>query len=290
VIFSHRLGSWDLTQRARVVGILNVTPDSFSDGGQFLSPERAIEHAERMVEAGADAIDVGGQSTRPGSTEPVGPEGEWERIGPVLEALGRKISIPLSVDTYWGEVARRALDLGAAMVNDVSGLGVDGSIADHAARAGAGLVLMHSIGAPRELHAPREYRDVAAEVRDFLDARLREAESRGVPRERVALDPGIGFSKRAEQSIAALRGLPLLTALGRPLYIGVSRKSFLREWGGSSVGDRLAAGLGASVAAYGLGARIFRTHDVRETRDALRSAEALLGMSRQTAPRMETPA
>ena len=290
MIFSHRLGSWDLTQRARVVGILNVTPDSFSDGGQFLSPERAIAHAERMAEAGADAIDVGGQSTRPGSTEPVGPDGEWARIGPVLGALAGRIGIPLSVDTYWGEVARRALDQGAAMVNDVSGLRVDGAIADHVARAGAGLVLMHSIGAPRELHASREYRDVTAEVRDFLDAQLREAESRGVQREQVALDPGIGFSKRAEQSIAALRGLPLLTALGRPLYIGVSRKSFLREWGGTAVEDRLAAGLGASVAAYGLGARIFRTHDVRETRDALRSAEALLSMSHEFAPRMETRA
>ena len=290
MIFTHRLGSWDLTQRARVVGILNVTPDSFSDGGRFLSPDSAIAHAEELAEAGADAIDVGGQSTRPGSGEPVGADAEWARIGPVLGPLAKRLQIPLSVDTYWGEVARRALDSGVAIVNDVSGLGVDPIIADHVASAGAGLVLMHSVGAPSRLHEPREYEDVAAEVRDFLEGRLREAISRGVARERIALDPGIGFSKRAEQSIAALRGLPLLTALGRPLYIGVSRKSFLREWSGASVEGRLAAGLGATVAAYGLGGRIFRTHDVRETRDALRSAEAILTPSHETARRMETPA
>ncbi len=288
MIFSHRLGSWDLSQRARVVGILNVTPDSFSDGGRFLAPDQAIAHAEAMVEAGADAIDVGGQSTRPGAAEPVGPDAEWERIAPVLDALSNRLRVPLSVDTYWGEVARRALDHGVAMVNDVSGLGVDPTIADHAAKAGAGLILMHSIGAPSQLHEKREYRDVAAEVRGFLEARLQEAERRGVPRERIALDPGIGFGKRAEQSIEALRGLPLLTSLGRPLYIGVSRKSFLREWGGPSVEGRLAAGLGATVAAYGLGGRIFRTHDVRETRDALRSAEAILSPAHETVPRLET--
>jgi dihydropteroate synthase len=289
VIFSHRLGSWDLAQRARVVGILNVTPDSFSDGGRFLSPDRAVEHAEAMAAAGADAIDVGGQSTRPGGADPVGAEAEWARIGPVIGALaGRLPSTPLSVDTYWAEVARRALDSGAAMVNDVSGLGVDRSIADHAARAGAGLILMHSLGAPNGLHERRVYGDVAAEVRDFLRERLQEAVRRGVPEERIALDPGVGFSKTAEQSVEALRGLPLLTALGRPLYIGVSRKSFLREWSGAPVDGRLAAGLGATVAAYALGARIFRTHDVRETREALRSSEAILASTHETTARMES--
>jgi dihydropteroate synthase len=278
VIFAHRLGSWDLSRRARVVGILNVTPDSFSDGGLFFTPERAIRRAEEMAEEGADAVDVGGQSTRPGGGKAVGPEEEWARIGPVIGALAKRLPIPLSVDTYWGEVARRALEAGAAMVNDVSGLGVDSSIADHAARARAGLVLMHSVGAPSRLHEPREYGNVAAEVRDFLAARLGIAEARGVPRERIALDPGVGFSKRAEQSLEALRGLPLLTALGRPLYIGVSRKSFLAAVsGGAPVDRRLAAGLGVSVAAYALGARIFRTHDVKETVDALRAAEAVGG-------------
>ena len=288
MIFAHRLGSWDLSRRARVVGILNVTPDSFSDGGLFFPLDRAIRRGEEMVEEGADAVDVGGQSTRPGPVAPVGPDEEWARIGPVIEALAKRLPIPLSVDTYWGEVARRSLDAGAAMVNDVSGLGVDPSIADHVARARAGLVLMHSVGAPSRLHEPREYGDVAAEVRDFLEARLRLAASRGVERERIALDPGIGFSKRAEQSLEALRGLPLLTALGRPLYIGVSRKSFLGASTGAPVERRLAAGLGVSVTAYGLGARIFRTHDVRETVDALRAAEGLRDLIPEATPPVET--
>jgi len=277
VIFAFRSGSWDLSERARVVGILNVTPDSFSDGGRFVGFDAAVAHAEAMVEAGADAIDVGGQSTRPGGA-PVGADVEWSRIGTVVEALAGRVGVPISIDTYWGEVARRALDAGAAVINDVSGLGVSPEIADHAARAGAGLVLMHSVGAPDRIHEPREYGDVAAEVRDFLRARMEAAVARGVARDRIALDPGIGFSKRAAQSIEALRGLPLLTPLGRPLYIGVSRKSFLREWSGAAATPegRLAAGLGATAAAYALGGRIFRTHDVKETRDALGAMEAIL--------------
>jgi dihydropteroate synthase len=241
-----------------------------------------------MAEAGADAVDVGGQSTRPGAGAAVGADAEWERIGPVVATLAGRLKIPVSVDTYWGEVARRALDSGAAMVNDVSGLGVEPSIADHVARAGAGLILMHSVGAPDKLHEPRKYEDVGVAVRDFLGDRLREAVARGVPEERIALDPGIGFSKRAEQSIEALRGLPLLTALGRPLYIGVSRKSFLREWSGAPVDGRLAAGIGATVAAYALGGRIFRTHDVSETRDALRAAAALLEPTHTDPARLES--
>lgn len=275
--FIHRTGRWDLTRQARVVGILNVTPDSFSDGGRFLAPDRAIARAEEMAAEGANAIDIGGQSTRPGSAGPVGPDEEWARVGPVLEALaGGRVGIPLSIDTYWGEVARRALDVGVAMVNDVSGLAVDPSLADAAARAGAGLVLMHARGAPDAMHERYEYSDLVGEVRAALLAAAGEAERRGVARERIALDPGIGFSKRAEQSLDVLRGLPRLTSLGYPLYIGVSRKSFLGAWSDRPVGERLAAGLAVSVAAYAMGARIFRTHDVRETRDALRAAETVL--------------
>ena len=290
MIFTHRLGSWDLSQRARVVGILNITPDSFSDGGQYLAAGRAIEHAERLAAEGADAIDVGGQSTRPGSAGTVGIEEEWTRVGPVLEALGKRTAPPISIDTYHGEIARRALDLGAAIVNDVSGLTADPSLAEHAARAGAGLVLMHALGGPARFHEPREYADMAREVREFLADRMREAMGRGVAFDRIALDPGVGFSKRAEQSLDALRGLPLLTSLGRPLYIGVSRKSFLGALTGQPVEGRLAAGLGATVAAYGLGARIFRTHDARETLDALRTAEALLRPATAASPPQAMPA
>ncbi len=279
MIFHHRAGVWDLTGHARVVGILNLTPDSFFDGGRHVAPDAAFARAEAMVQEGADAIDVGGQSTRPGG-QPLGVEEEWARLSPVLASLVKRVPLPVSIDTYFGEVALRALDAGVAMVNDVSGLGVDPSLADAAASAGAGLVLMHSMGAPSALHAPRDYGDVAEEVRDFLEQRARTAEERGVPRERIAIDPGIGFSKRAEQSLEALAGIPLLVALRRPVYVGVSRKSFLGALTGSSVEDRLPAGLAASVSAYLMGARIFRTHDVKETVEALRVAERVGPSSR----------
>ncbi len=275
--FHHRAGVWDVTGRARVVGILNLTPDSFFDGGRYSAPDAALARAEAMAAEGADAIDVGGQSTRPGAA-PVGAEEEWRRISLTLAAVAARVNTPLSIDTYHAEVARRALDLGVSIVNDVSGLGVDPALAEVTARAGAGLVLMHSVGAPGALHVSREYSGagVAPEVRAFLSERMLLAESRGVPRERIALDPGIGFSKKAEQSLEALRGIPSLHALGRPVYVGVSRKSFLGALTGAPVEGRLAAGLAATVAAYALGARIFRTHDVRETVEALRMAEFLL--------------
>jgi len=273
--FVHRTGVWDLADRPRVVGILNLTPDSFYDGGRFQGADSALARADAMASEGADALDVGAQSTRPGSV-PVGPEEEWERLGPILRSILARVPLPVSIDTYHLDVARRALACGASIVNDVSGLGVAPAVADEVARAGAGLVLMHSRGAPGEIHARQVYADVAAEVRAFLAERIRFAESRGVPRERIAIDPGIGFSKRPEQSVDALRGIPGLGPLGRPVYVGLSRKSFLGALTGEPAEGRLAAGLGASVAAYVLGARIFRTHDVRETVAALHLAETLL--------------
>lgn len=273
--FDFRGGSWDLSRGFRLVGILNVTPDSFYDGGRYASADLALRRAERMVAEGADAIDVGGQSTRPGGA-PLSPEAEWERVEPVLRALGGRAGVPLSIDTYHGEVARRALDLGVAMVNDVSGLTHDPGLADHVARHAAGLVLMHARGVPDGIHEARRYDDVGAEVEVFLAARLRLAGTRGVPETNVALDPGIGFSKRAEQSLEALRAIPRLTRLGRPLYIGISRKSFLAAPSGPPPEGRLAASLGATVAAWLLGGRIFRVHDVRETRDALGAAGSIL--------------
>jgi dihydropteroate synthase len=228
-------------------------------------------------------VDVGAQSTRPGAGPPLEAEQEWERLKPSLPALVR-LGIPVSVDTYRAEVARRALDAGAAMVNDVSGLTAEPELAGHVARAGAGLVLMHALGVPDRMHEPVEYvehgehgehGDVAESVREFLERQMRVAIAAGVQPERIALDPGIGFSKRATQSLEVLRGLPRLTSLGRPLYIGVSRKSFLAHVTGRPVDERLAAGIGAALAAVSLGARIVRTHDVRETVDALRTAEAI---------------
>ena len=278
MIFEYRGGAWDLAGRARVVGILNLTPDSFYDGGRYLTREAAVSRLEAMAQEGADAVDVGAQSTRPGGA-PVGPEEEWRRLAPLLPAVTKAaggLGIPISIDTYHAEVARRALDAGAAMVNDVGAL-LDPAMADVVVEAEAGLTLMHSLGAPDRLHDAREYEDVAEEVRSFLEDRLLLAGSRGVRRERIALDPGIGFSKRAEQSLEALRGISRLSSLGRPVYVGLSRKSFLGALGGGERPEgRLAAGLGATVAAYALGARIFRTHDVRETVAALRLAERVL--------------
>jgi len=276
MIFEHRGGTWDLRERVRVVGILNVTPDSFYDGGRYAAPDAAIARAEAMVAEGADAVDVGAQSTRPGAGPPLSAEEEWARLEPIMGPLAARMSVPLSIDTYHAETARRALDQGAGIVNDVSGLTYEPALAEHAARAGAGLVLMHALGVPDRMHEPREYGDVALEVYDFLARQMRVAVERGVPERRIALDPGIGFSKRAEQSFDALRGLPHLTRLGRPVYIGVSRKSFLGTLTGRAVDERLAAGLGVTIAAIALGARIVRTHDVRETADAVRAAEALL--------------
>jgi dihydropteroate synthase len=279
LIFAHRFGRWDLTRTPRVVGILNVTPDSFSDGGRFVEPREAAHHAERMIEEGADAIDIGGQSTRPGAGEPVGAEEEWARIGPVVKALrARAGGAVLSVDTYRAEVARRAFAEGAAMINDVTGLAYEPDLAHAVAEEGGGLVLMHSRGGPSGFHDDemKDYDDVVDEVRWELYMSLRRALVRSVPEESIALDPGIGFSKRPVHSVGVLRGLPRLTDLGRPLYIGVSRKSFLGALTDEPVDERLAAGLGATVAAYALGARIFRTHDVRATKDALTLAEALL--------------
>ncbi|MGE5177311.1 MAG: dihydropteroate synthase [Hyphomicrobiales bacterium] len=275
LVLRHARGSWDLTERARVIGILNLTPDSFYDGGRYVDPAIAIERAEAMVAEGADAIDVGAQSTRPGGGPPLTADQEWDRLCPVLPELTRRLAIPVSVDTFRADVARRALEEGAAMVNDVSGLTAEPSLADQVARTDAALVLMHALGAPDRMHAPREYDDPAGAVRDFLEERLRFAIARGVPAERIALDPGIGFSKRAEQSLAVLRGLPRLTALGRPVYIGLSRKSFLGHVTGRPAEERLAAGLGATVAAVLAGARIVRTHDVRATVDALAAAAAV---------------
>jgi len=282
LIFRHRTGVWEWPGRARVVGILNLTPDSFSDGGRYTTPEAALTRAEAMVAEGADAIDIGGQSTRPGA-QALSAEEEWARVGPSLASLVKRTPLPCSIDTYHAEVVRRALDAGIAMVNDVTGLG-DPSLGDVVARSGAGLVLMHSLGAPDRIHAPREYQDVARDVSAFLAERMRLAESRGVPRERIALDPGIGFSKRAEQSLEALQGIPTLSSLGRPVYVGLSRKSFLGALTGDPVEGRLAAGLGATVAAFALGARIFRTHDVRETVAALRLAESILAPADAVAP------
>jgi dihydropteroate synthase len=258
-----------------VMGIVNVTPDSFSDGGVNLGAQTAAESARRMLREGAAIVDVGGESTRPGAA-PVGADEELRRIEPVLEALAGR---PVSIDTAKAQVARRALALGAELVNDVTALRGDPELAGVVADAGAYLCLMHMQGEPRTMQDDPRYDDVASEVASFLEERLAFAVSQGVPEQHVALDPGIGFGKTVAQNLELVRRLDVLLALGRPVVIGFSRKSSL----GRILGDpnaktgTTAASVGAAVAAYERGAAIFRVHDVREHVEALTVAQAVRG-------------
>jgi dihydropteroate synthase len=257
------------------MGVVNVTPDSFSDGGVHLQPAAAAAAGWRMVDEGAAIVDVGGESTRPHS-EGVSAEEELRRVVPVLEALH---GAPISIDTAKAEVARRALELDAELVNDVTALRADPQLAEVVAEAGAYLCLMHMQGEPRTMQRSPTYDDVASEVAAFLEERLRFAVDSGIPEERIALDPGIGFGKTVEQNFELIRRLDVLTALGRPVLVGFSRKSSL----GRIVGDptattgSLAASIAAAVAAYERGATVLRAHDVREHVEALTVAAAVVG-------------
>lgn len=274
-----RAPAWRLRDRAlpldrpRVVGILNVTPDSFSDGGLYLDPEEAAARARAMVEEGADLIDVGAESTRPGA-RPVDAEEEWSRLAPVLDALGA-LPVPLSVDTTKAEVARRALEAGAAAINDISGLRFAPRIAELAADSGAGLVLMHMRGDPRTMQEDTRYDDLVGEVRAALAASRDAALAAGCRPEQVALDPGIGFGKSAEGNLELLARLDAFGGLGHPLLVGPSRKSFLGALLGLPPEERVEGTLAACVMALARGARLFRVHDVREARRALDVAEAI---------------
>jgi dihydropteroate synthase len=260
--------------RPSLMGVVNVTPDSFSDGGETLDPDAAAARARRLVEEGAAVVDVGGESTRPGAAA-VPADEELRRVVPVLERLGGEL--PLSIDTSKAEVALRALALGAELVNDVTALRGDPAMAEVVAGSGAYLCLVHMQGQPRTMQRAPRYGDVASEVAAFLESRLAHAVGEGVAEERVCLDPGIGFGKTVEQNLELVRRLGVLTALGRPVLIGLSRKSTL----GRILGDpeartgSTAASVGAAVAAYERGAWIFRVHDVREHAEALAAARAV---------------
>ena len=273
LLWKHLTGEIPL-DRTRVMGVLNVTPDSFSDGGRFLDPDVAILRALEMAEEEADLIDVGGESTRPGA-EPVPPEEEWKRIGPVIEGIGRKLDVPISVDTRRYEIAQKGLRAGASIVNDVTGLG-DPRMVEVIVRSGAGAVVMHMLGDPRSMQAHPTYADVVEEVRAFLDARIRAAVASRIPREAVAVDPGIGFGKTAVHNLDLLRRLDRIASLGQPVVVGVSRKSFLAKLGaGDAVDERLSGSLAAATLAVAHGAHVIRAHDVLETVRAMRVADAL---------------
>jgi len=258
----------------RLMGIVNVTPDSFSDGGRFLEAGAAIEHSLRLVGEGADIVDVGGESTRPGA-EPVGAEVELERVQPVIEGLAAAATgVQISIDTSKASVAGASLGAGASLVNDVSAFRADPAMAGVVADRDADCCLMHMLGEPRTMQQNPRYEDVLDEVKAFLEERLAFAVSEGVSERRVLLDPGIGFGKTVEHNLVLLRRLGELLALGRPLVIGTSRKSFLGRITGREAGDRLAGTIATNVLALERGASVFRVHDVRPVADALAVAAA----------------
>jgi dihydropteroate synthase len=258
--------------RPVVMGVLNVTPDSFSDGGRFADADAAVAAAERMAADGAALVDVGGESTRPGSA-PVDEAEELRRVMPVIERLAGRLPIPVSIDTRKPGVMRRAVEAGASLVNDVGALRAPGAI-EAVAGSGAAVCLMHMQGEPGTMQDAPRYADVVTEVREFLRRRVAACEAAGIGRARIAVDPGFGFGKSLEHNLALLAGLPVIAADGLPLLVGLSRKRMIGALTGRGDGERLAGSLAAAVVAAQNGARIVRAHDVRETVDALRVVAA----------------
>ncbi len=250
------------------MGILNVTPDSFYDGGRYSAPENALAQAEKMVEEGADIIDIGGESTRPSST-PVSEEEELKRVLPAVKLVSRRFDVPISVDTYKAAVARRALDEGAEIINDISGLGFDAEMAGTASRKRAGLVVMHIKGTPRTMQEDPKYDDLLGEVRGYLERSIGLAQEAGVPLENIVVDPGIGFGKSLEDNYELIRSIPYLKLLGRPVLVGPSKKSFLWKLLNCEPGEVSGATESAAVFSYLYGADILRVHDVGMVRRAL---------------------
>jgi dihydropteroate synthase len=267
--------SLELGRRTLVMAVINVTPDSFSDGGVRNEPDVAVADALRMADEGADIIDLGGESTRPGAP-PVPADEEWRRVEPVLAGLRGRLTVPISIDTYKADVAARALALGAGIVNDISGLTYDRALAGVVARHGAAVVLMHTRGRSADMYGQARYADVVREVVEELAARGQAARAAGIDASRIVYDPGLGFAKRAEHSLAMIAGLPALSALGRPILVGPSRKSFLAAALGDVPADGRAWGTAAAVTASILfGAHIVRVHDVAEMVQVARSADAI---------------
>jgi dihydropteroate synthase len=270
-----RLGRWEITlNRPLVMGVVNVTPDSFSDGGRFGEPDRAMEQADRLVTEGADLIDIGGESTRPGS-EPVPVDEELSRVLPVLRESVKRYDLPVSVDTCKAEVAAAVLAEGASVINNIMGVDLDGDLAGVVAAHGAGLIIMHIRGIPRTMQRNPTYGNLMSEIRTELAESVRIALQSGLKPEGIVIDPGIGFGKRPEQNLEILRNLGELTGLGYPVMIGPSRKSFIGDVLGADVNERLPGTVGSVVSGYHYGAGLFRVHDVRPNLEALRLAHAI---------------
>jgi dihydropteroate synthase len=267
-------------QRPLLMGVINVTPDSFSDGGSFLDPEDAIAQGLRLMQEGARVLDIGGESTRPGAG-PVSEDEELWRVKPVLEGLVDS-GATLSIDTMKPAVAKAALELGAGIVNDVTAFRFAPEMAELVAEAGVDCCLMHMLGEPRTMQLDPRYDDVVSDVKAFLEERLAFAVDHGVDEERVWLDPGIGFGKTLEHNLELLRRLDEIVAIGRPVVIGTSRKSFLGKLTGRDVAERLPATIATNVLAFERGATVFRVHDVAEVADALKVTAATVGSARWT--------
>lgn len=260
---------------ALIMGIVNVTPDSFSDGGKFLDADRAVAHGLELVSQGADILDIGGESTRP-DAQPVGETEELRRVLPVIEKLARQVKVPLSIDTMKPAVARAALAAGASLVNDIAANRADDEMWRAVSESGAGYVCMHMQGTPQTMQTDPSYKDLLVEVEDFFRERLRRLNDCGVTAEQVALDVGIGFGKSMEHNLQLLAGLRGFTTLERPLLIGVSRKSFIGKISGAGTDKRLPGSLACASLAVAAGAQIIRAHDVAETVQAVRVTEAVL--------------
>ncbi len=274
--FKFTCGHYQLDlNRPHVMGIVNVTPDSFSDGGKCSTTELAVAHALQLIEEGADILDIGGESTRPGAT-PVNLEDELDRVIPVIYALAKQVNIPISIDTYKPAVMQAALSMGASIINDVRALQEEGAM-QIAAQSNAGVCLMHMQGMPQNMQINPAYGDVVSEVRQFLIGRVDEAVSHGIAKERILLDPGFGFGKTTAHNIALIQHLDDLSEIGLPLLVGLSRKSVLGKIAGGDEQARLHAGLAASVISVMKGAKIVRVHDVKATVDALKVVAVAMG-------------
>jgi len=259
--------------RTAIMGILNITPDSFSDGGVFMDVDKALQHAEAMVEAGADIIDIGGESTRPGA-QPVNAQQEMDRVLPVLERLAANIDTPVSIDTSKPEVMRAAARAGAGLINDVYALRAEGAL-QAAAETGLPVCLMHMLGEPRTMQQNPQYGDVVEDIGNFLQQRVEAASAAGISRDRIVIDPGFGFGKSLEHNLELLRRLAEFKSLGLPILAGLSRKSMIQMALGLPVDQRLNASLALALIAIAEGASIVRVHDVRETAEAVRMYEAV---------------
>jgi len=260
--------SWTMGGFPKLMGIVNVTPDSFSDGGEWFDPSRAVEHALKLVDDGADVLDIGGESTRP-DANPVSEAEELRRVVPVIEQIAHQTKTPISIDTMKAAVARAALDAGATIVNDVSGLEADAEMVNVVANCNCGIIAMHMLGTPQTMQADPQYDDCVQEIMDYLDGRVAALVAAGIDAERIMLDPGVGFGKTAQHNVEILSSIAAFRDSGRPVLIGHSRKRFLSKVIGRPVEERLAGTIGVAIALAGQHIDLIRVHDIAAVRDAL---------------------